>query len=156
MLNEKFPVELQKVKFGLSHVVELTHFNGRFQVLQKDPLVIADAAHNPSGVENLMKEVNTLRFDQLHIIFAASSDKDLKGLFNLLPHDALYYFTSFKGERATPLSVLEQIGIEYNLEFTTCKNVSDALRSASTLAQKNDLILIFGSFFLLEDILREY
>lgn len=156
ILGEKFDVDLDKVKLGLSHVATLTNFIGRFQLLDTDPLVIGDAAHNPAAVQNLLAELEYLDFEKVHIILGMSNDKDIKGVFDLLPKDALYYFTEFNSTRSLKKINLEKLGLVYDFEFTICENPLDALRSAKTLANKDDLILIFGSFFLLEDVLMQY
>lgn len=155
ILSSKFEIDLEKLKLGLSQVAVLTNFKGRFQLLQTEPLVIADAAHNPAGVENLFKEVALLNFDQLHIIFATSSDKDISTIFSLFPSNATYYFTQFGGQRATSLSDLEGLARSHQLKFTLYPDPDSALASAQKISGRKDLILIFGSFFLLESLLPE-
>ena len=154
ILDKRFRIDLDKVKLGLSHVATLTNFIGRFQLLDTDPLIIADAAHNPAGVQNLLTELAHLEYENLHIILGLSNDKDVTGIFEKLPKKALYYLTEFDSARTTKQSELENLGVAFDLEFTICKNPIHAMRSAKTLATKHDLILVFGSFFILQSIIE--
>ena len=61
---------------------------GRIQVLATSPLVMADGAHNPMAMEVVIETIRReLDFQDLHILFACSSDKDIKSLLKqLAPH----------------------------------------------------------------------
>jgi dihydrofolate synthase/folylpolyglutamate synthase len=45
---------------GLMQVQKNTRFKGRFQILQHNPTVLIDAAHNEAGVKVLFDEINKL------------------------------------------------------------------------------------------------
>ncbi|MEZ4922002.1 MAG: folylpolyglutamate synthase/dihydrofolate synthase family protein [Crocinitomicaceae bacterium] len=153
-LKPKFPLDDAKIAYGLSHVVQLTKLQGRFQLIQKEPLVILDAAHNPSGVKGLIEEVNELDYDQLHMVYGSASDKDLKGIFELLPKSAQYYFTEFNSKRSTKKSRYEEMGNQFVFEFELFDQPTKALNAALEAAKSDDLIMIFGSFYMMDEILH--
>ena len=92
---------------GFKNVVRSTGFQGRFQKTKDAPMTIVDAAHNPDGIKTLLAEVMLLDFDNLHLVYGTSKDKDLKNIMCLFPKDARYYFTSFDSDRAQSTTQLE-------------------------------------------------
>jgi dihydrofolate synthase/folylpolyglutamate synthase len=131
-----------------------TGIRGRFQVLSERPLIIADAAHNFDGILRLVRDVK-LKFTKrkVHAIYGASSDKDMLKLITLFPHDWSYYFTTFKNKRSYTVDELMQFGNKTNLVIDYFDSPESALGKAQSLQNKEDIILIFGSFFLLEEII---
>jgi dihydrofolate synthase/folylpolyglutamate synthase len=144
--------EVQIIK-GFLNVAKTTSFKGRFQKLNELPLTILDAAHNVDGVANLMKELDDLDYENLHLIYGASNDKDVQEIFDLLPKSASYYFVEFDSPRSVLKKEFEELGTKNKLSFSTYNGSKIALESAREKAGENDLILIFGSFYIMSEII---
>lgn len=142
-----------KIKSGIQNVVRNTGFMGRMQLLGTAPDIIADAAHNPDGIRRLMDEVKFRDFKNLHVVFAASSDKDLSAFFDCFPKNAAYYLTRFQSERAASIHKLELLAVNHELNYQSFDHAKDAYHTAQKKAAEEDLILICGSFFLLDELL---
>jgi dihydrofolate synthase/folylpolyglutamate synthase len=121
--------------------------------LNELPLTILDAAHNVDGVANLMKELDDLDYENLHLIYGASNDKDVQEIFDLLPKSASYYFVEFDSPRSVLKKEFEELGTKNKLSFSTYNGSKIALESAREKAGENDLILIFGSFYIMSEII---
>lgn len=67
------------------HGLDATRWPGRFEVLQDNPLVIVDGAHNPQGVESLIAAVKEYLPGQ-HIVCVTGvlADKDWKPMMDRL------------------------------------------------------------------------
>ena len=91
--------------------------------------------------------------ENLHCIYATSSDKDLETIFKVFPKKAKYYFTQFNSERSMKIDELENFGRKFKLNFKTYTSGLQSLNVAERNANSNDLIIVFGSFFLLEKII---
>lgn len=67
------------------HGMDATRWPGRFEVLQDNPLVIVDGAHNPQGVESLIAAVKEYLPGQ-HIVCVTGvlADKDWKPMMDRL------------------------------------------------------------------------
>lgn len=154
LLNASFPLEQQAVRQGVMKVVENTQLKGRLQVLQRDPLVLLDAAHNPPSVQQLMKEVEQMRYEQLHIVYGAAKDKDSKRIFSLFPPTAHYYFCVFDSQRSLKQHHLAELAEQAALNYSVFLSPTAALDRAREQAGKQDAILLFGSFLFMADILR--
>lgn len=142
-----------KISEAINYVKKLTNFKGRLQLISDQPKVIVDAAHNLEGVESLLSEIRLLDYSHLFIIYGASNDKDWKEILRKMPREATFSFVEFDSKRSVKLADFEaeaqSIGIQYKL-FNQAK---DALNHSKTTANPDDLILICGSFYLLEKII---
>ncbi|MEO9534387.1 MAG: folylpolyglutamate synthase/dihydrofolate synthase family protein [Crocinitomicaceae bacterium] len=153
ILQEELPVRQRDVQEGLLQVAEETNFKGRFQQIGSEPLTIVDAAHNLDGVKNLMSELSHLTFDELHLIYGASNDKDVQEIIDLLPKSAHFYFVEFDSPRSVKSDQFEELGKQNKLSVSTYKGSAKALESAQIKATKKDLILLFGSFYIMSEII---
>lgn len=131
----------------------------RFEVMQKDPIVILDGAHNADKISFFFKKLDQLRskfktHGKLHIICALTSQKDAGKVFAPLfdKADKIYisrFTTSFR--KVTPPLEIKKF-CPKNKFAGIFLDPKEALKSALKNAHKNDLIVITGSFFLCGDL----
>jgi dihydrofolate synthase/folylpolyglutamate synthase len=138
---------------GLRHVRRQTNFNGRWQVIHNKPKTVVDVGHNEDGILHILKQLERETYRTLHIIYGAVKDKDVGKIFKLLPPNAQYYLTEPNIARKMPVEELQTIAEQYHLQNKIYKNTAAALEAANQQATDDDLILIVGSFFILEDII---
>jgi dihydrofolate synthase/folylpolyglutamate synthase len=141
------------VNNGFLNVVKNTSFIGRWQQLQSKPIVIADVGHNEAGVQKIIEQLQTEKYNKLHIIYGAVKDKDIDAILALLPKNAIYYFTEPPIPRKLDVDVLLQNAKKYNLIGDSYANPKLALSAAKYNASDDDIILITGSFFIVAEIL---
>jgi dihydrofolate synthase / folylpolyglutamate synthase len=144
----------QKIRSGLMHVSNNTGFKARFQKLQENPTVIIDAAHNEDGVRAFLDELSKLSFEKLHLIYGAANDKDIRSIFQLFPKNATYYFSEFNSKRTTKIADFQKLAAEFNLRADFFETSGEAIAIAYESANENDLIAIFGSFYLVQEFLQ--
>lgn len=137
---------------ALSKVKTITGFKGRWDILKQNPLVIADVAHNVNGIEFVLKQLEQIEYSKLHIITGLVKDKDIEKVLQLFPTSASYYFTQADIPRALDKEVLKEEAATFNLKGATYNNVNEAIEKAINSADKDDLILICGSIFLVAEI----
>ncbi len=141
---------------GLRRVSVNTGFAGRWQVLQQNPLVIADCAHNAGGLALLFDQVDSLVYNTLHIVTGAVNDKDLNASLAYFPQKAQYYFCRPDIPRGLDASALQQLAAERGMHGNAWPSVEAALQQALQQAGRNDLILICGSIFVVAEALPAY
>jgi dihydrofolate synthase/folylpolyglutamate synthase len=154
LLKDNFSLNPDKIKSALSKVKTLTGLHGRWDVIQQDPLVVMDVAHNEDGIRQLVLQIQQSTFEKLHIIFGMVKDKDPDKVLNQFPPDASYYFTKAQIPRALPENDLQQKALDYNLVGDTFSDVNLALESALLHASEKDLIVICGSVFIVGEVNR--
>ena len=140
------------IRDGLENFSAITAFRGRYEILNRQPLVIADAAHNPGGIrffESLFQNKNV----HLHLVIGLVKDKDLHQIFSLLPQEATYYFCAAKIPRAMDASQLQEEARKYGLIGEVWSSPRMAVESIIENANPDDVGLVLGSIYLLAEIL---
>lgn len=137
---------------GLQSVKKLTGLFGRWEIVNAEPLVVLDVAHNTQGINQLLKQIVLTPHNKLHLIIGMANDKDHNEILKLLPKNATYYFTKAEIPRALPEDELATKAERFQLNGKSYINVNAALYSASIKAGKKDLIIVCGSIFLIGEI----
>jgi dihydrofolate synthase/folylpolyglutamate synthase len=147
-----WPVTHDHLHAALPHVKKLTGLYGRWQVLQQHPTVIADVGHNEDGIKQIVQQLELTSYNHLQVVLGFVKDKEVTNVLKLLPKTATYYFTKAQIERAMPEDILKQMGEENGLTGHSYIEVNEALQQAIAKAQKDDLVLICGSVFLVGEV----
>ncbi len=147
-----FEIDDDSVKAGLSNVKGLTGLKGRWQVLQKSPLMICDVGHNEEGLTALFEQVKQMLAGRLLVVLGVVSDKDRRKLWSVLPRDAYYYFTAAKLPRALPAKVLYDEAIEEGFTGEMVEDVNEGIALANKKASAEDFIFVGGSTFVVAEI----
>lgn len=138
---------------GLARLKQLTRFQGRWQVLAESPTILADSAHNEAGLRSAFERILNLKFRCLHIVTGFVNDKDVKGVLPLFPRAARYYFAKADIPRGLPADELRERAAAQGLQGSAYASVRRALAAAKRAAEKDDLIVVIGSIFVVAEIL---
>lgn len=138
---------------GMAHVTEMTGLMGRWQTLQTHPLVICDTGHNTGGWQYLAPQIANTPCKQLRIVFGMVDDKDIRTVMQMLPKQAVYYWTQASSHRAIPAKRVQALGEELQLQGNAYPTVHAAYRQALTEAHPDDFIFVGGSSYLVADLL---
>ncbi|MHC1705456.1 MAG: folylpolyglutamate synthase/dihydrofolate synthase family protein [Tenuifilaceae bacterium] len=153
ILREKgFHLTGKQIKEGLAITSISTGLMGRWQKLQDKPLIICDTGHNIDGITQVVDQIGKVERDKLHMVIGMVSDKNIDGVLELLPKDAIYYFTKASIPRALDEVVLSKRARNYNLKGESFSTVKEALAAAKNNAKPNDLIFIGGSTFVVAEV----
>jgi len=147
-----FAVSEKNVRNGLLKVVKNTGLQGRWQVLNEQPKVICDTAHNAEGLRYVLKQLQEEKFDWLHIVLGVVNDKDLTSVLPLFPKNANYYFCSPNIPRGLDAPEFKQQCAKFQLTGEAYPSVETAYKTALAHAEKNDLIFIGGSTFVVAEV----
>lgn len=142
----------QQAKIGLANVSNLTGLKGRWQILGQSPLTICDTGHNEPGFREILEQLGTYSFSQLWMVIGMVQDKDISKILNLLPKDAKYVFCQADLPRALPADLLASKAAEFGLKGEVIPDVNQAYRFARKNADKDDLIFVGGSTFVVAEI----
>lgn len=151
-----YTITEQDVRNGFANVCKLTGLMGRWQTIETSPKVICDTGHNVGGISYIVEQLKHETYKHLHIVIGMVNDKDISGVLSLLPKDADYYFTQASVKRALPAEEMAQKAYAANLQGSYYDNVQTALEAAKAKADKDDLIFVGGSSFIVADLLTFY
>jgi dihydrofolate synthase/folylpolyglutamate synthase len=138
---------------ALQEVKILTGLRGRWEVIQEQPMVIADTAHNPDGIKETMAQLQNGLKGKLHIVLGVVKEKDLAKILTLLPYSADYYFCKPNIFRGLDEEILAKEAVNFGLRGEIYGSVEKAFASAKSRANENDTIYIGGSTFVVAEVL---
>jgi len=141
------------VKKALGSVKKLTGLRGRWDLIATHPDTIVDVAHNEDGMKQLVEQLELCNYRHLHIVIGMAKDKEINHVLSLLPKLATYYFTKAQLPRALDEQLLQQQAAHYQLEGKSYPTTHEALVAAKTNANKEDLILVCGSVFVVGEVI---
>ncbi|MFN2439252.1 MAG: folylpolyglutamate synthase/dihydrofolate synthase family protein [Chitinophagaceae bacterium] len=147
-----FDIADSYIKTALQNVKGLTGFYGRWEVIHHYPLIVLEVAHNADGIKEMLAHISQLRFNKLHIVFGMVNDKDANKILSLLPADAIYYFTKAQVPRALAEHELITKAKAFNLNGEKYTDVNKALSIAIKSSNKEDMIIVCGSIFLVGEV----
>ncbi len=128
---------------------------GRMQVISEQPTILLDVAHNPHSAEYLVERVASQYSGKtIHTVVAMLHDKDIEATLSALaPISSTWYPASLTGPRAATADELME-----HLPTSSCKFESpvSAFESALSVADKDDVILVVGSFHTVGEVLQHW
>jgi dihydropteroate synthase len=137
--------------------VRNAHWPGRFEVMETDPLVVIDGAHNPGACEALADSLAEFDHASLHLVVGVMHDKDVRGMAAALPAAETVVASDPAIDRAEDPEVLgrvfEEAGAETVVQRESVEAAVDAARDAASPA---DMVLVTGSLFTVAEARREW
>jgi dihydrofolate synthase / folylpolyglutamate synthase len=134
------------IRLGFSKTV----WPGRFEILQEQPLLVVDCAHNRDSALKLRTTVQEYFPDRpVVLIFGASEDKDIQGMLaELMPIvDSVIVTRSFHPRAAEPEQVAD-VARQFGKPVKIIPVVADALKEAFQDTINDRMILATGSIFI--------
>lgn len=155
LLKDRKGMELQwpAIGHGLEDFLQISRFRGRYEIIHQNPLVIADAAHNPGGIR-FFNPLFQNKSVHLHLVIGMVKGKDADAILSLLPSNATYYFCAAKIARAMEAKELQTMAMRYGLKGEVYASPGQALLRLLENANEKDIGLVIGSIYLLEEILK--
>ena len=129
---------------------------GRCEWFEGSPPILLDGAHNPDAAVALTGYLDRLRdasrFRRLHLVFGALDDKDIAGMAQLLYPRADTLITTRPPSPRSPRPEELLAAAPAPDTAVAIDDPADALARAHELADKEDLICVTGSIYLLGEL----
>lgn len=128
-----------------------TTIPGRMEMVNLQPRVIVDGAHNAASVDAMMRAIGQhIPYDSMVVIFGCCADKDVSGMLDRITSGAdKVIFTKVDNIRSADPNELAARYIEqYGKMAQVAATLEEALSIANRAVTKEDLICITGSFYL--------
>lgn len=142
--TEGYIFEEDKIRKGLQNAF----WEGRFQIIGKKPYFVVDGAHNVSSAAKLKKSLE-FYFTNKRIIYIIGmfKDKEYEGVLRETYDMADHIITITIQDNPRSLSSLElaQTASRYHPRVTTADSLEEAIELSYLLAEKDSVIIAFGS-----------
>lgn len=149
-LNVPFLEEtLQK---ALQNLHQNTGLFGRLTKVNTNPLVYLDVSHNQDGIQATLKDLKNIHFENLHVVYGASQDKNVSSILSLFPEKTTIHLCEFRNNRSLKTLDLARLIQSDQRILSISKDVNSTIQKLLSEVSNQDLILVTGSFFLLADV----
>jgi len=149
-----------KNKFGFSGI-NLNAFRrvagkvalpGRFEKLQvAGRTIILDGAHNLAAAQKFLKSVEKPQKGKIVCLFSMMSDKDYKSVLRkAITQSGAVFVTEVSSSRTLKVEFVRERFRDKKIRFE--KSLKKAFQKTLRYAGKNDLILVFGSLYLVAEV----
>ena len=139
---------------GVGKVCSNTGLMGRWQTIQQHPHVVCDTGHNVGGWQYLSRQLAMVKCEKMHIVFGMVNDKDIDSVLELLPKQAIYYFTKANTKRALNEQSVRLLAVNHGISGSCYPSVDEAYSAAMEQAGDNDFVFIGGSSYVVGDFLK--
>ncbi len=129
---------------------------GRLQVVDRNPLTIIDAAHNPNGAESLANALDEYFGNPKTVgVVGVLGDKDARGLLEALSQSFDEVIaTRSSSPRALEPEALAEIAKEFFDRVSVAPDLSSALDQARASVADEGAIVVTGSVSMAGDLLK--
>ena len=141
------------IRKGLASTV----WHARFEVINKDPLIIADGGHNPEGVDGAIESVKRyFPNEKVGIITGVMADKDYKYMASRMSEVASDVFClTPDNPRALPAKDYARVFTDLGITATACDSIESAVTAARLWAETTHRpIVCLGSLYMYADIVN--
>lgn len=130
--------------------VKELYFEGRMEVLKKNPLIIVDGAHNFEGLRALRENVERLNLKDFNLVIGSMKDKNIiDHLEDIIKFSKRVIITKIDYERAMePKEFAKKLG-EYNKEIVITNSIEEACNFIRDEILPGEKIIITGSLYLI-------
>lgn len=145
-------VEISKesIRNGIAKV----RWIGRMEVLNKNPLVVIDGAHNIDGITKLSNSISKyFNYEKLVLIIGMLGDKQVDEMVNEITKEATcVVVTEPHSDRAESSETLYNKVVSKGISCVAIEEYKEAYSKALDMVGSNDLLLICGSLYMIGDM----
>jgi len=146
--QSNFKIDEKAIRDGLVHIQRFSGIQARLSIMKRNPLVIADVAHNPEAMRVMCASLKQFRLGKIHIIFGLMQDKNYRTIISTLRLIAKSVFVvEAQTERSRGSAELAREIRRSGLPVKEFHRVADGVSSALSMRDHAPL-LITGSHFV--------
>lgn len=154
VLNERGDLSIPQD--AIQSGVAAATWRARFEILQKEPLVIFDGGHNPDGVRAAADTLKALEIPKVHLLTGVLADKDYTQMADIIsPWVGRVFTVSVDNPRRLPADEIAALYRARGKDATAFESVAAAKAAAKAAAGSDGIpLLILGSLYLYKDIVK--
>jgi dihydrofolate synthase/folylpolyglutamate synthase len=137
---------------ALKNLHQNTGLFGRLTKVNMKPLLYLDVSHNQDGIQATLQDLRNIDFENLHVVYGASQDKNAGSILSLFPQETIIHLCEFRNNRSLKTTDLTRLKQSDKRILSVSNDVNSIVKKLISEVSNQDLILVTGSFFLLADI----
>ena len=135
-----------------------TQISGRFQYLKKSPDIILDVAHNEDASKSLARNIKNIGYKKIIAVLGILADKDVYSIVepfsSFINHWHIGTIDSERGMNSDEIKYRINSLFKNSLSISTYSSISSAFISAINSQDNDTLILAYGSFYTVSEVLK--
>tara|TARA_Y100000590_G_scaffold366758_1_gene426323 strand:- start:325 stop:1557 length:1233 start_codon:yes stop_codon:yes gene_type:complete len=149
------------IKLGsIKQSIYNTRWNGRFQIIAKEPTVIYDVAHNKASLDCFLKTFirynNKNKYNKKYLVCAFEHNKQIVASLKQYCSEFDYIVCTETKERKSMQAKKIQNSFQSRNKVYSIENMHQALSYIIKKAKKEDIIVLIGSHFMAPFINRVF
>lgn len=134
--------------------IENARWIGRLEVLNKNPLVVIDGAHNIQGITTLKENVSKyFNYKNIILLIGILADKQVEDMIKVITPMSKYIIALTPHSDRAELGVKLKEEIEkFNKNVESFESYETAFKKALSIAREDDLILVTGSLYMIGEM----
>lgn len=139
-------ITLAAIQEGLARVT----WPGRFEVVEGQPVIVIDGAHNPDGARVLQRNLDEFFSDKdITFLLGILRDKDVTGIITGLirPENNVVVVAPMSDRAGEPALIAQEIKTAKHVEIA--ESIEQGLERAKTLAGSTGIVCVAGSLYLI-------
>lgn len=153
LIEMGYPITMEQVRKGMEEAV----WRGRFTVLNKNPLVIIDGAHNEDAARTLKESIETyFPNKKCYFIMGMFADKECDKVAKITAPLAQSIITiqAPNNLRALSAGSLADIVSRYHTKVHAADTIEEAVGESMESMNEEDVLIAFGSLSFLGEIAK--
>jgi dihydrofolate synthase/folylpolyglutamate synthase len=133
------------------------YWPARIEVVERNPTVVVDGAHNADSMEKLLQALHdSFALHRLIVVLSLARDKDLVGIAKAFKYVDVVILTRMVNPRAATIENMQEAFAQHapNVEIYMTQDSRAAMNLALDIAKSDDLICAAGSLYLAGEVLR--
>ena len=159
MKNAALAIEIARdmgfPEYMIANGIKTVSWDGRFQVLSKDPYFIIDGAHNVDAIEQLAETIKSCFTNEpINFIIGVLKDKEHEKMMEIIaPMANKIYTVTPQNARGMDGNELAEEIRKWNGDVTYCETIEEAVHSAMDQGRETGIPTVaFGSLSYLADV----
>ncbi|WP_100642887.1 bifunctional tetrahydrofolate synthase/dihydrofolate synthase [Alteromonas facilis] len=145
--------QLLKHQDDFNSLVATASLPGRMQIIQSEPLWLIDVGHNPHAAKAIATHIAGLDKQSVYIIVGMMKDKSIADTLHQFASLSPKWLTvSLPGERAASAADIARL-LSAESVLGEFANVAEAVSRVKAHVTEQDIVLVFGSFVTVDQIL---
>lgn len=134
--------------------IENARWIGRLEVLNKNPLVVIDGAHNIQGITTLKENVSKyFNYKNIILLIGILADKQVEDMIKVITPMSKHIIALTPHSDRAELGVKLKEEIEkFNKNVESFESYETAFKKALSIAREDDLILVTGSLYMIGEM----
>jgi len=152
ILSTRLPIRSQQLAIDIQNI----QVAGRCEIIHREQTWVFDVAHNPVAVKHLARQIKRLTYERCFALFSMHKDKQLESciipLIDIVQHWYVAPLHSYKG--ANEKVLVEAFKKQGLTQVSIKETVASAYRVLSSILQPEDLVICYGSFETLSQVMQ--